>query len=143
MPARKTKHEHSAGGVVVRNRDVIVIVPRGRSTLALPKGHIDPGETPQEAATREVREETGVVAECIAELGDVKYWYSHKRTRISKVVDFFLFEYSSGSVTDHDHEVEEALWIPIEQARSELTFPGEREMIERAITRLAKREYKR
>lgn len=121
----------------MRDREVIVIVPRGRATLALPKGHIDPGETPQAAATREVREETGVEAECLGELGEVRYTYTYKRTRISKVVNFFLFEYRSGSVADHDHEVEQARWMPIEQARTELSFPGEREMIERTIARLA------
>jgi len=133
--------EVSAGGVVVRGDDTVVIVPRkpgpeGQRTLALPKGHPDDGESMQEAATREVREETGVQGELVERLGDVEYWYRRKdgRPRPKKVI-FYLFEYRSGDVADHDHEVIEALWMPLEEARTALTFPGEREMVERALAR--------
>jgi 8-oxo-dGTP pyrophosphatase MutT (NUDIX family) len=133
--------EVSAGGVVVRGGDTVVIVPRkpgpeGQRTLALPKGHPDDGESMQEAATREVREETGVQGELVERLGDVEYWYRRKdgRPRTKKVI-FYLFEYRSGDVADHDHEVIEALWMPLEEARTALTFPGEREMVERALAR--------
>ena len=100
----------------------------------MPKGHPDDGETLQEAATREVREETGVEGELIELLGDVEYWYRRRNGRTRpKRVTFYLFEYRSGDVADHDHEVEQALWMPLEEARSVLTFPGERRMVERAL----------
>jgi 8-oxo-dGTP pyrophosphatase MutT (NUDIX family) len=134
--------EFSAGGVVVRGEDVVVIVPvkraaDGRRVLGLPKGHLDGDETPEQAAHREVAEETGVQAELIDELGDVSYRYERRSRRIEKVVRFFLFEYRSGDVADHDHEIEEARWIPLRQAARELTYEGERGMVERALSRLA------
>jgi 8-oxo-dGTP pyrophosphatase MutT (NUDIX family) len=134
--------EFSAGGVVVCGGEVVVIVPvkrasDGRRVLGLPKGHLDGDETPQEAARREVAEETGVIAELIAELGDVQYRYERHGRRIAKTVRFYLFDYVSGSVEDHDHEIEEALWMPLEQAARELTYEGEREMVQRALSRSA------
>jgi 8-oxo-dGTP pyrophosphatase MutT (NUDIX family) len=135
--------EFSAGGVVVRDREVIVIVPvrrdaRGNKVLALPKGHPDGDETAEQAATREVSEEAGVTAELIDKLGDVQYSYERNRRRIVKRVEFFLFEYRSGDVADHDHEIEDARWMPLEEAREALSYDGEREMIDRALSRLSR-----
>jgi 8-oxo-dGTP pyrophosphatase MutT (NUDIX family) len=134
--------ELSAGGAVVHNGDVIVIVPvkrdaNRRQVLGLPKGHLDEGETPEVAATREVTEETGVTAELIDKLGDVEYSYERRGRRRAKRVAFFLFEYRSGSVEDHDHEIEEARWMPLEEAAEALTYPGEREIVRRALSRLS------
>jgi 8-oxo-dGTP diphosphatase len=133
--------EFSAGGVVIRDRDVIVIVPvrrsaRGTKVLALPKGHPDGDETPEEAATREVAEETGVQAELIEKLGEVRYSYDRNGRRIDKRVAFFLFEYRSGDLGDHDHEIEQARWMPLEEARGALSYDGEREMVGRALSRI-------
>ena len=133
-----TSTEVSAGGVVVRGDEVVVIVPTrraasGAKVLALPKGHVDPGETPIQAATREVREEAGVEADLVEELGQVRYWYQRSGMKIAKVVTFFLFEYRSGSIEDHDAEVEVARWIPLEEAARTLSYKGEREMVTRAL----------
>jgi 8-oxo-dGTP pyrophosphatase MutT (NUDIX family) len=135
----RTGKEHSAGGVVVRGDEVIVIVPtrrgaQGQRVLALPKGHVDPGETPEQAAKREVREEAGVDAELVEPLGDVRYFYQRDGLRIRKRVSFFLFDYVSGAPEDHDDEVEEARWIPLREALTALSYPGEREMVARALS---------
>src|ERR1700728_3805473 len=117
--------EFSAGGVVVRGDQVVVIVPvkrgaDGESVLGLPKGHPDGDETPEQAATREVAEEAGVRAELIEKLGDVEYHYERKGRAVRKVVRFFLFDYASGDLADHDHEIEQARWMPLAQAAQEL-----------------------
>jgi 8-oxo-dGTP pyrophosphatase MutT (NUDIX family) len=103
--------------------------------FALPKGHPDDGETMEQAATREVREEAGVVAEPTGRLGEVRYWYSLGGERVLKAVTFFLFEYRSGSVEDHDDEVESAEWVPLGDAPGVLSYKGEREMVAKALER--------
>ena len=134
--------EFSAGGVVVNTRrEVVVIVPTrraadGSKVLALPKGHPDGGESPAEAALREVREEAGVEAEVVDSLGEVRYWYQRSGRRIAKVVEFFLLRYLSGDVDDHDHEVEHARWMPADEAARTLSYAGEREMVRKALSRL-------
>ena len=130
--------EISAGGVVLRGEQVVVIVstrraPDGSRVLALPKGHVDPGETKLQAAEREVREETGVSAELIRELGEVRYWYRRDGRTIPKSVTFYLFGYLAGDTSDHDDEVEEARWIDLREAKTALTHAAEREMVERAL----------
>ena len=131
--------EFSAGGVVVRRfrgRPFLVAVRlKGGTVLALPKGHIDPGENAAQAAEREVREEAGVVAELDEKLGDVRYWYQRDGQRVLKVVSFFMFRYRSGRVADHDDEVESAEWLPLEDAPRLLSYRGEREMAELALSR--------
>jgi 8-oxo-dGTP pyrophosphatase MutT (NUDIX family) len=138
----KDVQELSAGGVVVDRGRVVVIVPvkrgaDGRRVLGLPKGHPDGGETLELAARREVREEAGVEAEPLEDLGVVRYRYERRGRPIAKAVRFYLFRYLSGDVADHDHEIEEARWVPLEEAARELTYDGEREMVRRAMSRLA------
>lgn len=135
---RGDEQERSAGGLVVRGDEVIVIVPtrrgaQGQRVLALPKGHVDPGETPDRTALREVREETGVEAELLGKLGEVRYFYQRAGKRIFKRVTFYLLAYRSGSLDDHDDEVEEARWMPLAEAARALSYEGEREMAARAV----------
>ena len=134
--------EFSAGGVVVNDdREIVVIVPTRRAAdgsrvLALPKGHPDGTESAAQAALREVREEAGVEAEIVDSLGEVRYWYQRSGKRIAKVVEFFLLRYVSGDVDDHDHEVEQARWVPATEAAETLTYAGERDMVREALSRL-------
>jgi 8-oxo-dGTP pyrophosphatase MutT (NUDIX family) len=126
--------------VVVRDGRCVVIVPTRRAAdgsraLTLPKGHPEAGESAAEAALREVREEAGVETRLVEKLGDVRYWYMRSGKRIAKVVSFFLLEYVSGDVDDHDVEVEQARWLPLEEAARELSYDGEREMVTRALSR--------
>ena len=133
-----TEVEVSYGGVVVRGDDVMVIVPRGRRrVLGLPKGGRNPGESPEQAAAREVREETGITARVRDRLGQVDYSYRRGGRVIDKTVHFYLCEFEAGDTADHDHEVDDARWIPLHEARRRLSYAGERAMIERALSVLA------
>jgi 8-oxo-dGTP pyrophosphatase MutT (NUDIX family) len=141
---REPLRELSYGGVVVRGdmtdgtAELAAIVPRGKRALALPKGGANPDEPPEATAVREVREETGLTATVRTQLGDVTYWYRRSGRRVRKTVRFFLCDFVEGSTDDHDHEVTEARWIPLQEAPDALTYAGEREMVERAIGLLAR-----
>ena len=133
--------EFSAGGVVIRNlrgRPHVAVVRVRDHILALPKGHPEKGESSQDAALREVREETGLEATPVEKLGDIRYWYARDGDRVLKVVSFFLFRYRYGRVADHDHEVEEALWIPLEEASERLAYKSEKEIAQTALSRVAR-----
>ncbi len=151
--------EFSAGGVVVRRMKhrwwIAAIEPQGRrspahkastrdSVLALPKGAVDAGETAEQTALREVHEETGVTAEVISKLKDIKYYYIRSwgdHQRVFKVVTFFLVVYRSGRLgnitPDMRQEVRRAIWIPLEDAEKELSYPGEREVVKLATEWMA------
>jgi 8-oxo-dGTP pyrophosphatase MutT (NUDIX family) len=136
--------EFSAGGLVVRNmrgrRYLATVLVKDGSVHALPKGLIEPGEKGVEAAVREVREETGIEAELVEKLGDVKYWYVRKWSdgeRVFKVVSFFLLRYRSGSLRDYQREeVDGAEWIPLEEAPGTLGYRGEKDMAKLALSKL-------
>ena len=136
--------EYSAGGVVLRQvegrSEVAVIKPAGRNVLALPKGHIEKGETSQKTAEREILEETGLVVACIKKLGDVKYVYRFKGKTIFKCVSFYVFRWDSGEIDQIDEsmrkEVDVAKWVPIEEAVARLSYPGERDMTGRVLDEL-------
>jgi 8-oxo-dGTP pyrophosphatase MutT (NUDIX family) len=142
------RREFSAGGVLVRRLRgrwwLAAIRPGGRpkGLWALPKGLIAPGESPEEAALREVGEETGLEASPIEKLGDVKYVYTWDGERIFKIVSFYLFRYRSGRIGDiapaQRIEVDEARWLLLEEAQKLLAYKGEREMAAKALAALEK-----
>jgi 8-oxo-dGTP pyrophosphatase MutT (NUDIX family) len=143
-PAMKTVEQISAGGVAYRrNGDTIEIavtlVERNRR-WQLPKGHIDGGETNEQAALREVREEAGVETELVSPIETIEYWFvgneGGTRVRYHKSVHFFLLKYVSGNVEDHDHEVIEAKWIEINEAIRLLAFKSESEVVRKAAEML-------
>jgi 8-oxo-dGTP pyrophosphatase MutT (NUDIX family) len=127
--------QHSAGGVVIRRTgpevEFLAIKPAHRDRWQLPKGTINRGETPPQAALREVREEGGVHASIVADLGPISFFYQMDGRRYTKTVDFYLMTYQSGNPSDHDHEVQEARWFPLGTS-SPLTFPTERGLVDRA-----------
>ena len=138
--------EISAGGVlvrVVRGRPMVAAIrPRGKpaGVWALPKGLVDPGESPAETALREVLEETGVTGRLVQKLGDVKYVYSRGGDRIFKIVSFYLLRAGRGRIGEIDEamrlEVAEARWLPLEEAPRLLAYRGEREMATLAWERM-------
>lgn len=142
-PVRRTT---SAGGVVVRERsggrEVALIRTRslkGDEVWGLPKGLVEPAETPREAAVREVREETGLEAEIADELTPLTYWFAWapERVRYRKTVHLFLMHSTGGRIEDHDHEVEEVRFVPLEQAASLATHRSEKAALKEAAARLS------
>jgi 8-oxo-dGTP pyrophosphatase MutT (NUDIX family) len=137
------EREFSAGGLVIRNMRgrafVATVLVKEGTIHALPKGHIEPGEKGAETAVREVREETGLEAEVIEKLGDIKYWYVRKWSdgeRVFKVVSFFLLRYLSGTLEDYQRaEVDGAEWIPLEDAPKVLAYRGEKDMAKLALSK--------
>ena len=118
-----------------------VIRPHGRSLWALPKGHVDPGESAEQTATREVWEETGLKATLLAPLGEIRYVYQFRGQRIFKRVHFFLFRYHSGVLGDIQHEgqrveVDEARWVPLVRVAALLGYKGEKAIAARAVRML-------
>jgi 8-oxo-dGTP diphosphatase len=132
--------EVSAGGVIYRKHAgaIEIALIHVRHRWGLPKGHVEEGESIDETAVREVREETGLEGRVRKKLGDIRYSYREKRrggepVRIYKRVYFYLLRYIKGDVRDHDHEVEEARWFPISEAINVLKFATERRMVQRAL----------
>lgn len=134
-----TETQISAGGAVVRYHETgaeVALISVGKPPRwQLPKGLVDPGETPDVAALREVREEAGLGASIVDKIETVEYWYqattAGRRVRYHKFVHFFLMEYVSGDVADHDHEVNEARWFDIASAVDVIAFKSERGVLEK------------
>ena len=140
-------NEVSAGGIAILIDEGVAYAAcigrrnrAGRLEWCLPKGHLERGETPEQAAVREVAEETGIAAEVIRQLGTIDYWFTGDDRRVHKVVHHFLLEAKSGDITtenDPDQEAEEARWIPVANLARELAFPNERKMAQAAATLLS------
>lgn len=132
----------SSGGVIFRRREnsveIAMVAVKNGAVWCLPKGLIDKGETPETTALREVSEETGLKGRIIEKLGEISYWYylKEEHAKCRKTVHFFLMEYEGGDVSNHDHEVDSAAWLPIDEALGRANYKGERDMIEKAKERL-------
>ena len=135
-----TKDQVSAGGVAFRRSgpelQTVIVSVKPSLRWQLPKGIVDPGETPEMTAVREVREEAGVETDLIRLINTVEYWYQRvqygKRIRFHKFVHFYLLRYTGGDVSDHDHEIAEARWVSFDEAIEKLEFKSERGVVEKA-----------
>jgi 8-oxo-dGTP diphosphatase len=143
-PKPKTETQVSSGGVVYRRDgtqvDVILILVGEKRRWQLPKGIVEPGETPETTAVREAREEAGVDTRLGEKIDTVEYWYvstwAETPVRYHKFVHFFLLEYTGGDVAQHDQEVIEARWMPIGESVRMLSFANEKKIVERAAETL-------
>jgi len=134
------KEQVSAGGVVFRGEkgkaEVVIVSVGGQHRWQLPKGLVEKGENPEITAVREAREEGGVTSEVVQPIETIEYWYAGLdngiKVRFHKRVHFYLLRYVSGDTKDHDWEVNEARWVPIEDATSQLAFDNEKRVMEKA-----------
>ena len=128
--------ETSAGGLVLDLKGPspsAALIARhdknGRLIWLLPKGHVEPGETNEEAAIREVAEETGITASILAPLGVIDFWFMNPDKRIHKTVHHYLLRADGGELSDADREVEEVAWVPLTEVHSRLRYPAERHLM--------------
>ena len=136
----RTRNQVSAGGVLVRRGDdgpEVLLASRrtraGKLVWGLPKGLVEEGESPEDAARREVREETGYDGAIREPLGDVSYWFVWEGTRIRKTVHFFLMDATGDDPGERDTEMEEVRWFPLQEAERVAGFDSERDVIRRAL----------
>jgi 8-oxo-dGTP diphosphatase len=146
MRPASLKRQTSSGGVIFRKgpgvTEVVLVSVRGGKYWCLPKGIVDKGETPEITAVREVREESGLSGRIIDKLGEITYWYyiHGENTKCRKTVHFYLMEYESGNTSQHDLEVDEAVWFSFETALQKISFSGDRTILEKAKARLGELE---
>jgi len=133
----RIKYEVSAGGLVLRRRETgfdALLIGRGSPRIwTLPKGHVEARESNEQAALREVREETGCWAELLTRLNEISYWFYVGKAKHKKSVTFFLMRYLSGDTANHDHEVDEARWFEVSQARKALKYVNEKRLVDMAM----------
>jgi 8-oxo-dGTP pyrophosphatase MutT (NUDIX family) len=138
---RRTRDEHSSGGAVLDMRDgvpyVALIATRSSTRWGLPKGAVMDGETSEQAALREVKEETGLDAEIVRPLDTIEYYFRAGDTLIHKRVDFYLMRYLTGDLVPQLSEVDDVKWIELHEAIAIASFESERKLLESALLQLA------
>lgn len=141
---RKVRNEHSSGGAVIALRDgqphVALIATRGRTRWGLPKGAVSEGETSEQAALREVLEETGLEAEIVKPLDTIEYFFRVGDTIIRKRVDFYLMTHTGGKMTPQLSEVDDVEWVELSQAISRASFDSEKKLLEMASIELSSKK---
>ena len=127
--------EYSAGGLVFDDNDHVAIIARhsrsGHLEWCLPKGHIEKGETPQQAAVREISEETGILGQVVDSIATIDYWFTGTTQRVHKLVHHFALRQIGGELSvegDPDHEAEDAAWVAFNELDSILSYPNERKI---------------
>lgn len=140
----RTVEEVSAGGLVVDRSGTgprAALIGRhdrrGRLLWSLPKGHLEPGETVEEAAQREVQEETGIRGRLLGRLGTIDFWFVAEGRRVHKTVHHYLFEAAGGTLSDEDAEVVEVAWVPLDEVPTRLAYADERRLLDRVPGLLA------
>jgi ADP-ribose pyrophosphatase YjhB (NUDIX family) len=131
---RRRNEEISAGGLVIDPSGALGLLigrhdKRGRTLWSLPKGHIEPGETPEDAAIREVAEETGIESAITRSLGVIDFWFMAEGKRIHKTVHHYLFRMTGGILTPQKNEVDEVAWFPLKEVSKRLAYSDERKLI--------------
>ncbi len=131
------KNEFSSGGIVYKD-DQFLLVENSRMKnpeekwWGFPKGHLEEGESTEQAAVREVEEETGIKAEIIQKIGQSKYNLTKNGENIFKVVTIYLMRFISGDLTPQIAEVSNVIWLPYEKALKKLTYPGDKDLLRKA-----------
>ena len=141
---RNTRNEHSSGGAVIDMRHgvpyVALIATRRQTRWGLPKGAVSQGETSEQAALREVLEETGLVASIVKPLDTIEYFFRAGDTLIRKRVDFYLMRYIDGELTPQLSEVDAVEWVELSEAIQRASFDSERKLLEMAQLDVAARQ---
>lgn len=132
--------ETSAGGFVLDRRarpPKAALIARhdrqGQLVWSLPKGHLEDGETPEDAAVREIFEETGIHGSIVASLGTIDFWFMADDRRIHKTVHHYVLEAHDSVLSDADAEVAEVAWVPLDEVAARLRYPDERRLVGRVL----------
>lgn len=131
----RLRREFSAGGVVIKDKSEVLLIKNPSNIWTFPKGHIEKGETKEQAALREVKEETNIDAEIVDYLGEISYFFTWRGVKVYKTVYFFLMRYISG-IPVPSWEVKDARFFPLERAEKLLKYKGDKEIFSKALKKL-------